>query len=128
MNKTIKTVLWVGELCNYEQYSVAFMKIKLIKKQHWKLYKNVHKCWVHSRLTSCGRWEQIFLRNEMKIDWWYHPSEETPGNWFWWHLRQCTSVARLISLAIKFCYCHQGLDTFTGDLHWWWEKAAYLFT
>lgn len=30
-------------------------------------------------------------------------------------LRQCAPVARLTSLAIKFCHCHQGLDTFTGD-------------
>lgn len=76
------------------------------------------------------------LTNAMEIDRWYHPNEETPGNWSWWHLRQCAPVARLISLAIKFCYCHQGLDTATGDLYWvekkqpvcllnkcWWEPG-----
>lgn len=46
MNKTIKTVLWVGELCNYEQYNVAFMKNKAYKEtsstvNYIKMYINV---------------------------------------------------------------------------------------
>lgn len=46
MNKTIKTVLWVGELGNYEQYSVAFMKNKAYKEtfstvNYIKMYINV---------------------------------------------------------------------------------------
>lgn len=50
----------------------------------------------------------------MWIDRWSHPNEGAPGNYSWWPLRQCAPMARL-SLAIKFCSCHQGLDTFTGD-------------
>lgn len=42
---------------------VALMNNKAYKGtniQHWKLYKNAHKCWEQSGWTSCRRWEQTF--------------------------------------------------------------------
>lgn len=92
-------------------------KIKLIRKPSaWTLYKNARKWREQWGPTSCRRWEQqTFLRDAKGIDRRCHPAEETPGSQSWWPLSQCAPVTRLISLASKFCYCHQGLGTFFGD-------------
>lgn len=96
---------------------MAPRKIKLLRKlSAWTLYKNAHKWWGQWGPASRRRWEQqTFLRDAARIDQRCHSDVENPGSQSWWPLSQCAAGTRLISLASKFCYRHQGLGTFFGD-------------